>query len=189
MQSKSFQTNCYALNLLGQEHCGVIHPPTSFTFPPDRQEFLLPLLLIWHPARTYTHIFENQSLECPQETCNKKSVLKGWNDGHAAHCMPRTIHDVNDVVLLVSAIIFVDLCTSMCHNGMNFHSLEAVIGKTRWHYHIGRKQKYESIVQQFQKKYIAGVFCEWPVVENFVDFDSKTVPSDDLLANVSFLNF
>ena len=104
MQSKSFQTNCYALNLLGQEHCGVIHPPTSFTFPPDRQEFLLPLLLIWHPALTYTHIFDNQSLECPHETCNKKSVLKGWNDGHAVHRMPRTIHDVNDVVLLVSAI-------------------------------------------------------------------------------------
>ena len=84
---------------------------------------------------------------------------------------------------------FVDLCTSMCHNGMNFHSLEAVIGKTRWHYHIGRKQKYESIVQQFQKKYIAGVFCEWPVVENFVDFDSKTVPSDDLLAKCFLSKF
>ena len=32
-----------------------------------------------------------------------KNSFKGWNDGHAAHRMPRTIHDVNDV-LLVSAI-------------------------------------------------------------------------------------
>ena len=45
------------------------------------------------------------------------------------------------------------------------------------------------LFNSFRKKYIAGVFCEWPVVENFVDFDSKTVPSDDLLVNVSFLNF
>ena len=161
----------------------MIHPPTSFTFPPDPQEFLLPLLLIWHPALTYTHIFENQSLECPHETCNKKSVLKGWNDEHVAHHIQRTIHDVNDVVCAIYACEdghrilahdaqvlkmitspslvpfvllhqtgftkeFVDLCTSMCQNGMIFHSLEAVIGKTRLHYHIGRKQKYESIVQQ-----------------------------------------
>ena len=65
----------------------MIHLPTSFTFPPNPP-----------------HIFENKSLECPHETCNKKSFLKSWNDVHAAHHMPRKIHDVNDVVLLVSAI-------------------------------------------------------------------------------------
>ncbi len=96
--------------------------------------------------------------------------MKGWNDGHTPHCMPRTIHDVNDIVLLVSTIYvcedghrtlahdarvlriisdpfvllhqtgftkdFIDLCTSLCHSGMNFHSFEAIIGKTRWEYYI-----------------------------------------------------
>ena len=36
---------------------------------------------------------------------------------------------------------------------------------------------------------IAGVFCECPVVENVVDFDSKTVPSDDLLAKCYLFKF
>lgn len=74
---------------------------------------------------------------------------------------------------------FVDLCTSMCHSGMNFHSLEAVIGKTRWQHHINiMKQKYESLVQKCNN--------ECPC---FIDFDCKTVPSDDLIAKCFLAKF
>ena len=180
-------------------------------------------MLIWHPALTYKHIFESQGFQCPHESCEKIAVLKGWNDGHAQHCMPRILHDVKDTVLLISAIYvcedghktlahdarvlklisqplvpfvllhqtgftkeFVDLCTSVCHSGMNFHSLQAVIGKTRWHYHICRKQRYDSLVQQFETRTMANVFTECP---NFVDFDLNTVPSDDLIAKCFLAKF
>ena len=98
------QTNCYALNLLGQEHCGVIHPPSYIIHFSTRPSGIFAAIAAdMASSSDLHHIFENQSLECPHETCTKKSVLKGWNDGHAAHRMPHTIHDVNDV-LLVSAI-------------------------------------------------------------------------------------
>ncbi len=208
-------------SILGQEYCGVVHPPITFTFPPDPQEFLLPLLLLWHPVLTFRHIFAHQGLQCPYASCESVAELKGWNDGHTPHCMPRTLHDVKAVVLLVSAIYvcenghktlahdtrvlemitcpslvpfvllhqtgftkeFVDLCTSMCHSGMNFHSLEAVIGKTRWQHHIYMKQNYESLVQQFQ---IFSASTECPC---FIDFDLKTVPSDDLIAKCFLAKF
>ena len=103
--------------------------------------------------------------------------------------MPRTIHNVNDVVLLVSAIYacedghrilahdarvlkmitspslvpfvllhqtgftkeFVDLCTSMCHNGMNFHSLEAVIGKHDGIITLVRNKNMNPLFNSFRK--------------------------------------
>ena len=86
---------------VGQYFIGIIHPPESFIFPPDPQPFLLPLLIIWHPVVTYKHIFVGEELLCPHETCKKMTVLKGW---HGPHYQPRTIHDVNDIILLVSAI-------------------------------------------------------------------------------------
>ena len=45
------------------------------------------------------------------------------------------------------------------------------------------------LFNSFRGKNIAGVFCECPVVETFVDFDSKTVPSDDLLAKCFLSKF
>ena len=79
---------------------------------------------------------------------------------------------------------FIDLnCISVCHSGIIFHSCEAVITKLRWERYTRRKQKYYSLVQKFQL-----IHCE-AQCPKFKDFDTKTLPSDDLIAKCFLAKF
>ena len=44
---------------------------------------------------------------------------------------------------------FVELCQSLCQTGMNFHSLEGVIGNMRWKKYKEKRQLYQHMVDNY----------------------------------------
>ena len=71
-------------------------------------DFNLPAVLIWSPLVTYCDYFVHNSIVC--ETCCTKVHHSYWNDGSCSYKQPRLIHDVDNVVFLVSAVY-------TCENG------------------------------------------------------------------------
>ena len=53
---------------------------------------------------TFKHLFPGGSIKCPHSSCCKLATTKYWNDGSMQYRQPRVIHDVKDVILLVSAV-------------------------------------------------------------------------------------
>ena len=47
--------------------------------------------------------------------------------------------------------IFIELCQSLCQTGMNFHSLEGVIGHMRWKRFEERRQLYQHSVHAYRQ--------------------------------------
>ena len=67
------------------------------------EHFLLPSLLLWNPWVTHPAFITPQTLNCPM--CNCEMCQGGWNDGRtqSMELQPRTIQDVHQEVILVSA--------------------------------------------------------------------------------------
>ena len=68
----------------------------------DKELFFLPHLIIWHPYSSFPDLFPPESIMCP--SCGSPTSFYYWNDGSASHLQPRIIHDVENYVLLVSAV-------------------------------------------------------------------------------------
>lgn len=91
--------------LSGTQPFGVVTPPpvTSISENPSTEnEFSLPPVLLWSPLVTYADFFENNPIICT--TCSTPLYHLYWNDGSCAYKNPRVIHDVENIVLLVSAV-------------------------------------------------------------------------------------
>lgn len=67
---------------------------------------------------------------------------------------------------------FVNLCASLCQNGMNFHSLEAVINHRRWEFFESRRKTYLSV---------NSLHCSEASFPLFNQFSGKYLPSDDII--------
>lgn len=90
-------------------------------------------------------LLSKDGLKCTQ--CNKEVSVGYRNDGMTQYTQPRLLHDIEEVVLLVTAMYFCEekhkilghdkrillflsfhcikpeMCQSLCQTGMNFHSL------------------------------------------------------------------
>ena len=55
---------------------------------------------------------------------------------------------------------FVNLCISMCHSGMNFHSIERAVAQMYWQYYEERKQLLKVLILIYlcSKMYMASTF-------------------------------
>lgn len=83
-------------------------------------EVYLPTVLLWHPLKLLGELLQpptlhvdddaERSLEkCRYEKCNSLMKLYGWNTGVNDGHMPRCIHDISNVVLLVPATYMCEL--------------------------------------------------------------------------------
>ena len=189
--------------------------------PPDPCNFLLPLVLLWDP---YTQFFPEKTFLCPHDQCGRQATTKYWNDGTLPYRQPRTIHGVEDTILLVSAVyicdrnhktlahdprvintlsrsivpfvlihrtgfhrLFLNMISSFCHNGMNFHSLEASIGEMRWENFLVRKSLYENAVEQFRHSSQDEVICkDFP---SFEETAMNYLPSNDVMCSCFLAKF
>ena len=86
--------------------CAVISPPSlpllsASTLP----GLILPHVLFWHPLLQLQRLLGNK-FECPHAQCLANLTLgeHHWNIGKNAGQCPRIIHDVDHMVLLVSAV-------------------------------------------------------------------------------------
>lgn len=102
-------TSYYCLILytlyIGQHFPDLVNPPTSIctSSNPIPDDFLVPKIIIWNPLKKHSFLFgEDRELQC--SVCGKLCTTSGWLDGTSGHCQPRLLHDVDDVVLLVSAV-------------------------------------------------------------------------------------
>lgn len=75
---------------------------------------------------------------------------------------------------------FVNLCASLCQNGMNFHSLEAVINYRRWKFFESRRQTYLSV---------NSLHCSETSFPLFNQFAGKYLPSDDIIRQCFLAKF
>jgi len=73
---------------------GIIHPPVHSTGGIE-----LPAIIIWNPYVTCPNF---TPVKCEQ--CGNFMHESDWNDGSSAKKLPRTIHGINDIILLVSAV-------------------------------------------------------------------------------------
>lgn len=94
---------CYYIDQLVTQ---VIHPPSAICtteVKPIPDDFLIPRVILWNPLLTFSFVFKNfGGLRCA--SCNKLCETLYWNDGSSSQHQPRLIHDVEDFVLLVSAV-------------------------------------------------------------------------------------
>ena len=98
--------NCYFISfILGQYPSGIVYSQcTTSCLPPDPENCLFPTILIWNPIMTFQHLFPEKGIKCPHGNCNKLATTVYWNDGSTQYRQPRLIHDIKDVVLLISAV-------------------------------------------------------------------------------------
>jgi hypothetical protein len=211
-----------ACNFVGQQLSGVIHPPNSIHTEgiPCPEAFLLPAVILWNPMLSHSNALPTTGLSCLK--CKRPCRMAYWNDGSSEHTQPRLIHDVEDAVLLVSAVYlcdeghktlahnptvldmlpsklivpfilvhktgftlnFVNLCVSLCQSGMNFHSLEGVIGHRRWEYFESRKKLYQCSIQLSLVDDSNG--HPFP---SFLDYHKKYLPSDDTISQCFLKKF
>ena len=66
------------------------------------EDYFLPAVIIWNPYAAYPSIFPPGSILC--NVCGGMTRLSYWNDGSSSSTQPRTLHDMHNVVLLVSAV-------------------------------------------------------------------------------------
>ena len=81
---------------------------------------------------------------------------------------------------------FVDLISSLCSSGMNFHSLETTVKRMRWENYLKRKSMYQYTVDNSKK--FRDEMIKYPV---FVEFDDgrNHVPSNDIIAKCFLSKF
>lgn len=72
----------------------------------DDESFFLPYIILWNPYELFPDIFPPGKIVCPSCGCGTK--LSYWNDGSSKHTQPRLLHDVDNIVLLVSAVYVCD---------------------------------------------------------------------------------
>ena len=65
---------------------------------------LLPDVLIWDPPIQYSIIFAEATLPCFEDRCKQSLEPLHWQDGSIQRYLPRTIHGINEPVLLVCQI-------------------------------------------------------------------------------------
>lgn len=206
----------------GQYLSGIIQPPTSFESEnrealPSFIDYALPNIIVWNPIMEFQSLLCNDCLKCTQ--CNKMLSVGYWNDGMTRHTQPRLLHDVDDVVLLVTAVYvceekhkilghderilsmladqitlpfillhqtgftmrFVEMCQSLCQAGMNFHSLEGVIGNMRWKKFEEKTQMFRQFADAHRRLHACEERqCVIPSFETSMFY--KFLPSDDLIS-------
>lgn len=82
---------------------------------------------------------------------------------------------------------FVNMVSSFCHNGMNFHSLEASIGQMRWENFLSRKSMYDNTVEAFQRSSQEKAVC--PNFPSFEETGMSILPSNNLICNCFLAKF
>ena len=88
---------------VGTRPFGVVDPPPVISTSENiHVDLNLPAVLIWSPLVTYCDYFVHNYIVC--ETCCTKVHHSYWNDGSCSYKQPRLIHDVDNVVFLVSAV-------------------------------------------------------------------------------------
>lgn len=82
----------------------IIYPPALNVDDRNlcREDFFLPSIIIWSPYITYPCIFPPGSISCP--SCGNPTQHSYWNDGSSSSRQPRLIHDMDNIVYLVSAV-------------------------------------------------------------------------------------
>lgn len=206
---------------------GVIHPPNSGqtsrgSNPLTPDDFLLPSIILWNPLLTYSKSSFSTGLLCLK--CDRVCNTHYWNDGSSTHTQPRAIHDIQDIVYLVSAVYtcdeghkilahdqrvlnmlpckdivpfvllhrtgfttnFISFCSSLCHTGMNFHSLEGAISHRRWDFYESRRQAYLCTSSLYNRNLNNVNSLSFP---SFSDIAEKYLPSDDIIRQCFLSNF
>ena len=89
----------------GQTFIAVIispHPPNIGDPDTPSDHFFIPSIILWRPYITHSSIFPKQSILCP--LCELPTQHSHWNDGSTSSTQPRLIHDLDNMVYLVSAV-------------------------------------------------------------------------------------
>ena len=212
----------------------MIEPPVSFESDnsgvsvPSFGDYTLPTIIIWHPILTFSPMLSlsMDDLKCNQ--CGKKMHVGHWNDGMSQHTQPRLLHDIDECVLLVSAVYvcmeqhkilahderiltllrgkiqvpfvllhqtgfttrFVEICESLCQTGMNFHSLEGVIGNMRWKKYEEKTQMYQQTLESYKKSHKGEDIENAAQVPTFeMSTHYKHLPSDDIISKCFVAKF
>ena len=76
----------------------------------SEEYFHLPAVLLWHPMVTHPQFVNQRWSKC--HYCGLPVHEGHWSDGSSASTQPRTLHDISNVVLLVSAVY-------ICENNHN----------------------------------------------------------------------
>ena len=101
----------------------VISPPSPHIGDPSIvcDNFFLPSIIVWSPYITYPSLFPPNTILFP--SCGLPTSHSYWNDGTHSSNQPRLIHDLDNVVYLVSAV----------YNYVNRHRLlahdESILGR------------------------------------------------------------
>ena len=84
-------------------HLGTIITPTHPQLGnAPCEDYFLPSVLIWDPYTAYPSFFPSGSIQCC--SCGGSTRFQYWNDGSSSSTQPRVLHDMHNIVLLVSAV-------------------------------------------------------------------------------------
>lgn len=88
----------------GRGFSAVVAPPTPPFGNPKLSvdHFNLPAVLLWNPKITHPTFVQHVLSKC--QSCGSTMHEGYWNDGSSYSTQPRSLHDVGNVVLLVSAV-------------------------------------------------------------------------------------
>ena len=70
------------------------------------EDFFLPSVIVWNPYLIYPHIIPPGSIKCSH--CGLSMYEGYWNDGSSPSRQPRTLHGIDNIVILVSAVYLCD---------------------------------------------------------------------------------
>lgn len=82
---------------------------------------------------------------------------------------------------------FVDLVSSLCSSGMNFHSLELTVKRMRWEDYLKRKSMYQCAVDISKK--LRDETIKYPVFLEFENDRANYIPSNDIIAKCFLSRF
>ena len=92
----------------GRGFSNIIPPPTPI-IGDDKivaEDFFLPSVIVWNPYLIYPHIVPPGSIKCIH--CGLSMYEGYWNDGSSPSKQPRTLHGIDNIVILVSAVYLCD---------------------------------------------------------------------------------
>ena len=99
-------------------HLGtIITPPHPQLGDAPYEDYFLPSVFIWDPYTAYPSLFPSGS-----SSCGGSTRFQYWNDGSSSSTQPRVLHDMHNIVLLVSAVY-------MCDNGHKLLAHDASVLK------------------------------------------------------------
>ena len=99
-------------------HLGtIITPPHPQLGDAPYEDYFLQSVLIWDP---YPSLFPSGSIQCC--SCGGSTRFQYWNDGSSSSTQPQVLHDMHNIVLLVSAVY-------MCDNGHKLLAHDASVLK------------------------------------------------------------